>query len=103
MIQLLGKQTPAYPLRTRFGYSNFGFMIAGECVKNITQKTWNEYLHGRLLAPLGMTRTFVFADDITIEKNVAVGHTLVNDSIRVLSGDMVQPYSRCLARCSSLL
>jgi CubicO group peptidase (beta-lactamase class C family) len=93
MIQLLGKQTPAYPIRTRFGYSNFGFMIAGECVKSITQKTWNEYLHSRFLQPLGMTRTFVFENDIKNEKNMVTGHTIVSDTIKVLAPDKIAPYS----------
>lgn len=93
MIELLGKQTPAYPLRTKFGYSNFGFMIAGECVKSITQKTWNEYLHSRFLVPLGMERTLVFEKDILNEKNIVTGHTLVNDTLKVLARDKIEPYA----------
>lgn len=93
MIQLFGKQIPAYPIRTRFGYSNFGFMMAGECVKAITQKSWNEYLHGRLLAPLGMTRTLVFEDDIRREKDIVTGYTRTFDTIQELPPDRILPYS----------
>lgn len=93
MIQLLGRQTPAYPLRTKFGYSNFGFIIAGECVKNIIRENWNEYLHRRILLPLGMTRTFVFENNIKNEKNIVAGHTLVNDTIMVISSDKIEPFS----------
>ncbi|WP_400194295.1 serine hydrolase domain-containing protein [Hymenobacter sp. B81] len=93
MIRLFGKQTPAYPIRTRFGYSNFGFMIAGESVKNITGQSWNAYLQNRLLCPLGMSRTLVFEEGIKKETNKAVGHTLVNKALTVLPPDKIEPYS----------
>lgn len=93
MIDLFGKQTPAYPIRTRFGYSNFGFMIAGECVKNITGEDWNTYLHNRLLLPLGMNRTFVFENEIRDDTNKVSGHTSVNDSLIVLAPHKIEPFS----------
>lgn len=93
MIQKFTLQTPAYPLRTRFGYSNFGFMIAGECIKNICGQSFNTYLKNRFLHPLGMSRTFVSEHDIKDEKNIAVGHALINDTIKVLSSDKIEPYS----------
>ena len=93
MINLFSKQTPAYPIRTRFGYSNFGFMIAGECVKNITGLNWNEYLYNRFLIPLGMKRTIVFEKDIIDDTNKVSCHTLNNDSLIVLAPHKVEPYS----------
>jgi CubicO group peptidase (beta-lactamase class C family) len=93
MINLFGKQTPAYPIRTRFGYSNFGFMIAGECVKNITGQSWNEYLQKRFLIPLKMNRTLVFENEIKNDTNKVSGHTMINDTLIVLSPHKVEPYS----------
>ncbi len=92
MIQLFSQQKPAYPLRTRFGYSNFGFMIAGEAVKSITGRTWNTYLHQRLLAPLGMHRTFVDANLIMQDQNKAAGHSFVADSLVALTEDKIEPF-----------
>lgn len=93
MINLFCKQTPAYPIRTRFGYSNFGFMIAGECVKSIIGLNWNVYLNSRLLVPLKMKRTFVFEEEIINDTNKVSGHTLINDSLVVLPTHKVQPFS----------
>ncbi len=93
MIQLFSQQKPAYPLRTRFGYSNFGFMIAGEAVKSITGKSWNEYLHNRLLTPLGMNRTLVDANLIAKDQNKAAGHSIVADSLVALTADKIEPFS----------
>ncbi len=92
MIQLFSQQKPAYPLRTRFGYSNFGFMIAGETVKSITGRSWNTYLHQRLLAPLGMHRTFVDANLIMQDQNKAAGHSFVADSLVALTEDKIEPF-----------
>lgn len=93
MIQKFGNQAPAYPIRTRFGYSNFGFMIAGQCVQPITGTNWNNYLHQRLLQPLGMKRTLVFAPTIEADKNVAVGHSFMYDSLVALINIKVEPYA----------
>lgn len=93
MIKKFAQMSPAYPLRTKFGYSNFGFIMAGECVQNITQQNFNTYLKNRFLTPLGMNRTFVSETEIKKEKNKAFGHTLMNDSISVLPPDKVEPYS----------
>jgi hypothetical protein len=93
MIQLFSKQKPVYPLRTRFGYSNFGFMMAGEAVKSITGKSWNAYLHQRLLVPLGMNRTLVDASLIAQDQNKAAGHSLVSDSLVALTADKIEPFS----------
>lgn len=93
MIQKFTQMPPAYPIRTRFGYSNFGFIIAGECVKSITKQNFNTYLKNRFLIPLGMNRTLVYEAEIKNEQNMAFGHTLINDSITVLPPDKVEPYS----------
>lgn len=93
MIQLFSQQKPIYPLRTRFGYSNFGFMIAGEAVKSITGSSWNKYLYKRLLAPLAMSRTFVDASLIAQDQNKAAGHSIVSDSLVALIADKIEPFS----------
>lgn len=93
MIQKFSMLTPAYPIRTRFGYSNFGYMMAGECVKTITGQSWNSYIRERLLFPLGMNRTYVTGEAIINETNRAAGHTPVNGVITVLQADKIEPYS----------
>jgi CubicO group peptidase (beta-lactamase class C family) len=93
MIKKFAQMSPVYPIRTRFGYSNFGFIIAGECVQNITKQSFNTYLKNRFLTPLGMNRTFISEIEIKNEKNKALGHTLINDSITVLPPDKVEPFS----------
>jgi CubicO group peptidase (beta-lactamase class C family) len=93
MIQKFSKQQPAYPLRTKFGYSNFGFIMAGVCVKTITGQDFNTYLKNRFLIPLRMNRTLTFENDINSELNIASGHTLENNKIKVMPQDKIEPFS----------
>lgn len=92
-IQKFSRQKPAYPIRTRFGYSNFGFIMAGESVKTITGQDFNTYLKNRFLIPLGMNRTLIFENEIKSEENIASGHTLQNDSLVVVPEDKNEPFS----------
>lgn len=93
MVQKFSKQQPAYPIRTKFGYSNFGFIIAGESTKTITGQDFNTYLKNRFLTPLGMNRTFTFEKEINHELNIASGHTLENDKVIVMPQDKIEPFS----------
>lgn len=93
MLGKFGKLTPAYPIRTKFGYSNFGFLIAGEVIQNVTNSTWNSFIQNRFLIPLDMDRTFVFGEDIQKAYNKVTGHTTTNDSILVLPKNSDSPFS----------
>ena len=97
MVEKFSAQRPAYPIRTKFGYSNFGFMIAGLCIQNITGKSWNEYLKERILTPLGMKRTLADETDIKAANNVVTGHTNIRgnsgDSLIALNKEKIEPFS----------
>ncbi|WKN46572.1 serine hydrolase [Nocardioides sp. Arc9.136] len=47
----------AFPAHQEFHYSNLGYALLGEVVARVRGTTWWEAVEGRLLAPLGMTRT----------------------------------------------
>jgi CubicO group peptidase (beta-lactamase class C family) len=93
MVQKFSNEQPAYPIRTKFGYSNFGFIMAGISVKTITGQDFNTYLKNRFLIPLGMNRTLTFESDINRELNIASGHTLRDDKLIVMPQDKIEPFS----------
>lgn len=93
MIKKFGNQEPAYPIRTKFGYSNFGFIMAGESIKYITQLSWQAYISQRLLSPLQMNRTYTTAASFLNESNISAGHTISNDSLALVPIDKIEPYS----------
>ncbi|MFY7998280.1 MAG: serine hydrolase domain-containing protein [Candidatus Kapaibacteriota bacterium] len=91
MLEKFATLKPPYQFRTRFGYSNFGFLLAEEVFKPASGLTWQEFLQERIMNPLQMTRTFVQARDIEQDADVAVGHTLVNDSLVTVPKEKIEP------------
>ncbi len=73
---------PAFAIRSRFGYSNFGYMAAGEVIQAVTKKNWQEYIQQELLTPLQMFHSFTQIDRVKTYPDIAVGYTLENDSIK---------------------
>lgn len=73
--------TPAWSFRSRFGYSNYGFIAGGRIVQAITDTSWNEYLRVHLLDPLGMKETTTHVADLASRSDVATPHTIRNDSV----------------------
>jgi len=67
-----------------FSYSNFGYWLLGAIVGRCTSTTFESAMRERLLRPLGLDRTFLFADE-AISRPVAVGHRPVSPSSRVHS------------------
>jgi CubicO group peptidase (beta-lactamase class C family) len=81
LVNRLNNIKPAYPLRTKFGYSNMGFLLAGLSVKNISGLSWQEYLEQRIFNPLGMRHTFTDSQHIKSYRNIAIPHTIVNGMV----------------------
>ena len=61
------------PLGDLWAYNNAGFYLAGRVVEVVTGRPFEEALHELVLAPLGLERSFFFADDV-IAHRFAVGH-----------------------------
>jgi CubicO group peptidase (beta-lactamase class C family) len=91
MLQKFGLLEPVYPLRTRFGYSNFGFMLAGEAIKAVSGQNWGVFLQKRFFEPLGMNRTLTTAENIQKATNISTPHSLVADKIVPLLDDEINP------------
>jgi CubicO group peptidase (beta-lactamase class C family) len=76
MRERFGKLKPLYSYRGRWGYTNAGFMTAGEIIPRLTGKTWAEYLEERIFTPLGMNNTIALSKDISTANNKATAHTV---------------------------
>ncbi len=63
-----------YPFRAGFGYSNLGFIAAGEIISKSAGKSWNEVLETRIFEPLNMSRTVTRTVDLPMRGNYASGH-----------------------------
>jgi CubicO group peptidase (beta-lactamase class C family) len=60
---------PAYSLRSSYIYQNLMYMVAGEVIKKVSGKSWDEFITERIFKPLGMNNTY--ADYSTIAPTTA--------------------------------
>lgn len=58
---------------TAFGYSNASTNVAGYAAACVTRKTWEALLTERILSPLSLTQSAVFAEDL-LHHPVAMGY-----------------------------
>ena len=56
-----------------WSYNNANFWLTGRVIEVVTGKTWEEALRDLVLGPLGLRRSFFFADEV-ITHRFAVGH-----------------------------
>ncbi len=84
VIKKFGLLTPMYDFRTKWGYTNAGFLIAGECIKSISGDTWADFVKKNIFEPLDMKRTIALTIDMSKQQNIATAHTMVSGSVIVI-------------------
>ena len=72
-----------YPFRAGYGYSNLGFLAAGEVITASSGRPWQTLLAERIFAPLDMTRTVLHTRDLTAKGNVASGHITRQNNVPI--------------------
>ena len=85
VIKKFGELTPLYGFRSKWGYTNAGFLIAGECIQKISNESWESNIKTRIFDPLQMNRTRALSTEIPLQQNIAAPHTLVFDTLKLLS------------------
>ena len=65
-----------------WSYNNANFWLAGRVIEVVTGKTWEEALRDLVLGPLGLRRSFFFADEV-ITHRFAVGHHIRAQQVSV--------------------
>ncbi|MEW6160123.1 MAG: serine hydrolase domain-containing protein, partial [Verrucomicrobiota bacterium] len=55
LVELALQQKPKDPPGTKYGYSNYGYAIAGAMLEKTTGRSWEELLQERLFKPLKMS------------------------------------------------
>ncbi|MEE9429578.1 MAG: serine hydrolase domain-containing protein [Melioribacteraceae bacterium] len=60
--------------RSKYGYQNIMFIVAGEVIEKVSGKTWEEFVQDRILTPLEMGNTTVSNSEFTQASNVAIPH-----------------------------
>ncbi len=79
VMSALFEQKPAlqFTAGDRSEYSNLGYIILAEIVKQVSESDFKEYLLRNIFEPAGMTRTYIYnAEEIKQIENVAKGYVL---------------------------
>jgi CubicO group peptidase (beta-lactamase class C family) len=75
---------PVTSFRTAYAYDNVLYMVAGEVLKAISGKTWDEFIKERILAPLGMNRSNTSTRDLRPGENVVSAHAMADGVLKAI-------------------
>lgn len=56
-VRLFGRRDPLFPPGSRWGYSNFGFILLGAILEQVSGQSWGAYLERNVFSVAGMTAT----------------------------------------------
>jgi len=81
IVEGLGRTKPVHPFRYKYGYSNAGFITAGEIILAKTDTTWDDFLTHRFFKPMGFSHTSTNYASISTDKNACMPHTLIDGKL----------------------
>lgn len=70
-----------YPFRTKWGYTNAAFVVAGEIIPKATGLSWEDFLTAQIFKPLGMNQTLALSKDFPNASNKCAAHTIANGQL----------------------
>lgn len=93
ILQKVRYLKPTGPFRQQYGYSNYGFLAAGEVIPAATGgTTWQDFVQQRLLTPLGMTNTFPNSTGASQRPNIAQPYTTAFGPLTAVPFDVVDNF-----------
>jgi CubicO group peptidase (beta-lactamase class C family) len=103
IIEKLGHMKASYPFRTKWGYTNAGFLTAGQIIQRVSGKPWEAYLRENIFAPLGMMNTLALTADLpTKSYNRTVAHTLVDERLTAIPYGLLDGMAPAMSISSSV-
>ncbi len=83
VLELLKKQKSGkFAPGTSWSYSNSGYVVLGLIVAKVSGKSYRDFLHARIFAPLKMDRTLAFQKGQNEVPNRAFGHSKEGDALK---------------------
>jgi len=102
VIEKFGMLTPKYDFRTKYGYTNAGYAVAGKIIEKVSGLKWEDYLKEKIFLPLDMSRTTALSTDFTKSENIAKPHTFVDGKMAVLPFENIDNLAPCGSIGSSI-
>ena len=82
---------PVSPFRTKFDYDNLLYLVAGEVIKRVSGKPWEEFVTERIFKPLEMNHTYASIEFIKKGDNLAQPHLNKGKEIRLTQPERWDP------------
>lgn len=95
LIVNLKNLQPMFPFRYRYGYTNMGFVTAGEIIKAVTDTSWQDYFNFHYFLPLKMTRTSTNLQSYLSDKNSSKPYTFFDDKLIELKPANIDNIGAC--------
>lgn len=95
LIANLKNLQPVYPFRYRYGYTNMGFVTAGEVIKAVTDTTWQDYFKYHYFQPLKMLRSSTNYQSFITDKNASKAYTFFDDKLTELKPANIDNIGAC--------
>jgi len=102
VIQKFGMLTPKYDFRTKYGYTNAGYAIAGKVIEKVSGLSWADFLKEKIFKPLDMNRTVSLSVDFKNASNIAKPHTFVDGKMSVIQIQNIDNLAPCGSISSSV-
>ncbi len=81
LMQRVQYMEPSEPLRKKWQYNNFMYLLQGFVVEKITGISWEESIREKFFKPLGMTNSNVSLAEWMKAGDLAIGYAVKKDSI----------------------
>lgn len=102
VIEKFGMITPKYEFRTKYGYTNAGYAVAGKVIQKVSGLRWEDYLKEKIFQPLQMNRTVALSVDFEKSDNIAKPHSIVDGNVVVLPFENIDNMAPCGSIGSSI-
>jgi CubicO group peptidase (beta-lactamase class C family) len=81
VIEKMSHIKAEYPFRTKWGYTNAAFVVAGEIIPKASGMKWEEFVTQKIFNPLGMSSTLALSKDFANAANKCSAHTIAEGKL----------------------
>lgn len=81
VIEKFSQIKPIYDFRTKYGYTNAGYTLAGKVITEASGLAWKDYLKEKIFLPLEMNHTTALSFEFAAADNVAKPHTIIEGKV----------------------
>jgi CubicO group peptidase (beta-lactamase class C family) len=81
MMRRIQYMEPTEPIRQKWQYNNFMFLLQGMVAEKMSGKSWEQNIKEKIFTPLGMTASTLTINDLEKSAEPSLGYFLYKDSI----------------------